>query len=247
MMKSWHTLACSILIATMLTACGAAQAVESKVKQLDEPDPGYESDVLDSRPADGLDAATQLALGTIMLEETDHALTSNQAEILLPLWQALQGGVTAEDEIKAVLRGIEGAMTEEQVAVIADMELTKERMQSWMEEQGLGPGGGFPGAGGDPDVRATRQAESGGEGMPPGGRMPSGEDMPPEMVTRIAEFQSMSEEERQAMRATAQAGGGLGAGSRPGAGDGTGEVRDTAGQLRFLLRPLIALLEARTG
>jgi hypothetical protein len=241
MMKSWHILACLMLIATMLTACGGAQATESN-----EADLSYESDVLDSGGEDGLDAASQLALGTLMLEETDHAVTSDQARTLLPLWQALQGGVTEEDEITAVLRGIEGAMTEEQLAAIADMELNQEGMQSWMETQGMGARGDFPGGAEDPDARATRQAEGGGE-MPPGGEMPSGEDMPPEMATRRAEFESMSEEEREAMMATAQAGGGVRAGFRGGAGEGAAPAPGGMGQLRILLRPLITMLEARAG
>jgi hypothetical protein len=254
MMKSWHILACLMLIATMLTACGGAQATESN-----EADLSYESDVLDSGGEDGLDAASQLALGTLMLEETDHAVTSDQARTLLPLWQALQGGVTEEDEITAVLRGIEGAMTEEQLAAIADMALNQEGMQSWMETQGMGARGDFPGGAEDPDARATRQAEGGGEmppggdmppggeGMPPGGEMPSGEDMSPEMATRRAEFESMSEEEREAMMATAQAGGGVRAGFRGGAGEAAGGAPGAMGQLGVLLRPLITMLEARAG
>ena len=96
----------------------------------------------------------------------------------------------------------------------------------------MGPGGGFPGAGGDqevsPEVRATRQAEFGGG------------DIPPEMATRRAEFESMSDEEREAFRATAQAGGGFLGG--PGGGAGRG-----AGQFRILLNPLIELLTQRAA
>lgn len=226
-MRGWHVLAYLVLAATMLTACGATQVTESN-----EIGSGYNSDVLDTSSEGALDVSGQLALGTLQLEETEHAVTQEQAKTLLPLWQAMQGGVTAEDEVNAVLKGIEGAMTEQQLATIADMALTQEDMQAWMEEQGIGAGGGFAGADGDTDARATRRAETGGEGMP------SVEDMPPEMATRMAEFEGMSEEEREAMRATAQAGGGIGA-ARGGAGPGG------VGQARLLVRPLIALLAAR--
>lgn len=234
-MRSWRVLACLMLAATVLTACGATQTTDTN-----ETGSGYESDVLDTSFGGALDVSGQLALGTLQLEETEHAVTQEQAKTLLPLWQALQGGVTAEGEVNAVLKGIEGAMTEEQLATIADMALTEEDMQAWMDEQGLGAGGGFLGTGGDPDARATRQAESGSEGIPPGGQMPADG----EIATRMSEFQSMSQEEREAMRATAQAGGGVGAGrGRAGAGGSTGGV----GQARLLVRPLIELLAERAG
>jgi len=235
-MRSWRVLACLMLAATMLTACGAAQATESK-----ETSSEYKSDVFDTSFEGALQVSGQLVLGTLQLEETEHAVTQEQAKTLLPLWRGLQGGVTAEQEVNAVLRGIEGAMTEEQLATIAAMALTEEDAQAWVEEQGLGAGGGFAGAVGDADARATRRAETGGEGMP------SGENIPPEMATRMSELESMSEEERETMMATAQAGGGVGAGLRGGAGGGAGAAMGTMGQLRFLLRPLITMLETRAG
>jgi len=242
-MKSWYVWASLVLIAMIVTACGGAHATDVEEAAVIH----YESDALDTSFEGALDVSGQLALGTLRLEEAEHAVTEEQAKTLLPLWQALQGGgVTAEDEINAVLRGIEGAMTEEQLAAIAEMALTEEDMQAWMEEQGIGAGGGFPGAGGDPDTRATRRAEGGG-GMPPGGEIPSGEDVPPAMATRTAEFQSMSEEEREAMRATAEAAGGVGAGFRGGVGDGPGAFEGGVGQVRSLLRPLIEMLTERAG
>lgn len=113
-----------------------------------------------------------------------------------------------------------------------------------MGEQGLGAGGGSPGAAGDPDIRETRLGETGGQGIP------SGENLPPQMVTRMAQFQSMSEEERDEVIATARAcrmkddsrgvaGGALGSGS--------GVNACGLGQTRLLLRPLIAMLAERVG
>ena len=251
MMKNIYALACLILIATVLTACGSVEAIESKVAELAQTDSGYQSDALNSGAVDGLDASTKLALGTLMLEETEYAVTSDQTKTLLPLWQALQGGVTAEEEIEAVLRGIEGAMTEEQLAAIAGMSLEQQDLQYWMEEQGVGAGAGFPRRDEDPDARATRQAEGGGrmppdgEGMPPGGEIPSRENGPPEMATRAAEFERLTEEEREAMMATAQAEGGRGWGVRGGDRAGPGMAEGSVGQVRLVLRPLIELLRAR--
>jgi hypothetical protein len=224
-MKSWHILASLLLVAGALTACGGAEATETdEAAAID-----YEGAALDTRYEGALDAGNQLALGTLQLEETEYAVTPEQAKTLLPLWQALRGGVTAEDEISAVLRGIEGAMTEEQLAAVANMQLTQDDVQAWMEERGFGPGGG-----GDLDARATRQAESVGGG----GGTGRGGEMPPEMATMRAQFQNMSEEEQERMRATVQAGGGF-PGGMAGAPGGGG--------VGFLIRPVIELLTERAG
>jgi hypothetical protein len=216
----------------------------------------YISEVLDTSYEGALGVSDQLMLGTLLLEGTEHPVTPEQAKTLLPLWQALQGGVTIETEVNAVLKQIEGTMSQEQLQAIATMQLTREDMQAWMEEQGMsggapGPGAGGPGGGGDMSdeereaARATWQAGSGGE-MPPGGggMPPGGGEMPPEMATRQAEFANMTDEEREAARATMQAGGGF-----PGGGaGGTGGRGGSGGrQANFLLMPLIQLLEERAS
>ena len=216
------------LAVAVLAGCGGGEATEAPVDAGESE--SYTSAVLDTSYTDALNVSTQLVLGTIRLEETESAVTPEQAAALLPLWQALRGGVTAQAEVNAVLKQVEGTMTEEQLAAIAAMQLTQEDMRAWMEEQGLGVGAGFRGADEDPDVRATRQAEFGGG------------EMPPEMATRRAEFENMSDEEREEMRATAQAGGGFpggtGAGGRGGAGGRA---------FNFLLNPLIELLTQRAA
>jgi len=222
-MSSRQLSICLMLIATMVTACGGAQATEMEEAAAID----YESDVLDTSFEGALDVSGQLALGTLQLEESEHAVTPEQAETLLPLWQALQGGgVTAEDEVKAVLKGIEGAMTEEQLSVIADMKLAQEDVQAWAEEQGVG----FGREGVSLRLQGTRQPVA------------SDDEVPPDVATRRAQFENLSEEEREALRATAQAGGGIGAG-RGGAGSGAGA--GGVGQARLMLRPLIDLLSER--
>jgi hypothetical protein len=216
-----------VLVVAVLTGCGGGEATEVAADAGESE--SYTSAVLDTSYTDALNVSTQLVLGTIRLEETESAVTPGQAAALLPLWQALRGGVTAPAEVNAVLKQVEGAMTEEQLAAIAAMQLTREGLQAWMEEQGLGVGG-FPGADQDPDARATRQAEFGGG------------EMPPEMATRRAELENMSDEEREAMRATAEAGGGLPGGAGVGGRGGAG-----GRAFNFLLSPLIELLEARAG
>jgi hypothetical protein len=123
----------------------------------------------------------QLALGTLKLEETGLAVTSEQAEILLPLWKAAralsQSDNVAGEELDAVFNQIQEAMTSEQLEVIKEMELTMQDMQALFPEM---RGVGFNM---DEDMQATREAirES---GQPPEGFVPGegqgGQDIPPE-------------------------------------------------------------------
>lgn len=83
-----------------------------------------------------LDAVSALALGTLNLEGTSQAVSAEQAEDLLPLWQMLQAGeVQSAAERDAVLAQIEAAMSEAQVSAIAEMRLTQQDAQSWMMDQ----------------------------------------------------------------------------------------------------------------
>jgi len=231
-MKLWYVELILALTVTVLAGCGGSEATLMAVDE----DFGetYTSDTLDTSYPGALNASSQLALGTIRLEESELAVTPEQAAVLLPLWQALRGGVTIQEEVNAVLSQIEGTMAPKQLEVIAAMQLTQDDLRAWTQSQGLGVpsegGAGWMGGGQElsPEERATRQAERGG-----------GEGMPPEMATRRAEFESMSEEEREAMRATAEAGGMSGGpGGRAGGG---------FGQFRTLLNPLIELLTQRAA
>ena len=235
-MKLWHVVSVLALAATVLVGCGGGEATPAPVEEGDTG--AYTSAVLDTSYTDALNVRSQLMLGTIQLEGTEGAVTPEQAQALLPLWKALQGGVTAQQEVATVLKQIEGTMTSGQLDAIAAMQLTQEDLRTWMQEQGPGVEGGFPGAGGgqetSPELRTTRQAEFGSE------------EMPPEMATRRAEMENMSEEEREALQATMEAGGGIpGGGGRPGgAGGAPGAGRGGFGPV---LTPLIDLLTERAG
>lgn len=103
-------------------------------------------------------------------------------------------------------------MTEEQLVSIAAMQLTEEDTQAWMDEQGLNVEDGLPGESRDPDARATRRAEGGGERG------------------------SMTEQEREAMMATARARGGTESGGQGGAGGGSEGAAGGLGRTRLLIR-----------
>ena len=69
----------------------------------------YASPSLDTTYADALPVRLQLTLGTLLLEGTPEAITPEQAQTLLPLWQALQAltasgtSATAETDRKSVV------------------------------------------------------------------------------------------------------------------------------------------------
>ena len=239
-MKSWYILV-TIVAMIALTACGGETPApvaeeESVVVNSNTDESGaYVSGALDTAYEGALPASNQLALGTLNLEETENAVTPEQAAALLPLWQAIQGGALQSNvERNAVLKQIEKAMTAEQLAAIAAMQLTDEYMQTWAREQGiaLGP---------SPESLATRQAEGGGEGGP--GANLSEEERAAMRATRQAGgasggFGDMSEEDQAARRATAEASGMAVSGRKFGG---------SAGQFNVVIAPLIELLTQRAA
>jgi hypothetical protein len=205
----WYVGLIATLALAVLAGCGGNDEQASSAQSGTGGSQSYASEVLSTSYPDALDVSAQLALGTMQLEETDQAVTPEQATALLPLWQALRGGVTNQVEVDAVLKQIEGTMDQEQLQAIAGMQLTQESLKSWMEEQGTGAvfPGGF-GAFGDmsEEERAALQATAEAGGGFPGGFAGSGD---------------MSDEERAALRETAQAGGGF-----RGGGQGFGDMSE---------------------
>ena len=152
------------LFALLLASCSGTAAAA--------PTTGGDTYISQNLPVDyegALAVRNQLALGTLGLNQTDSAISAEQAQTLLPLWQALrstqQAGGTAQAEVNALLTQIEAAMTPEQLQSIAGMKLTFTDMQEWATANGitLGSGGGTPGQGSgmSPEARATKQAAEG--------------------------------------------------------------------------------------
>jgi hypothetical protein len=149
-----------------------------------------------------LPQSIQLSVGTLMLEETSQAVTAEQAQELLPLWQMLralqQSDTAAQVEIEAVLNQIQKAMTPEQLAAIEGMDLTLASMRTMAQELGLGIGGGEGSSGGQeggfrpPDGMVPGGGPGPGGGMFPGGGMPGGgtDLSPEEQATAMAERMS---------------------------------------------------------
>jgi hypothetical protein len=152
-----------LALAITLTACSPA-ATPAPASRQDT----YVSASLDAAHEGALSARNQLTLGTLELDGTANAVTSEQATTLLPLWQALRGttrsGASAQAEVNALLAQIESAMTPDQLAAIRAMQLTQTDLQEWAAVNGISIGAGRQGGGGQelpPEVRATRQAEQG--------------------------------------------------------------------------------------
>jgi hypothetical protein len=137
----------------------------------------------------------ELLVGTFNLEDTDLAITADQAKQLLPLWQTLQSlstsSTAATEEINAVVDQIKSIMTSAQMDNITAMKLTQQDMMSIMSKagvsqngasttatpmalNGLPSGGGTQGGAGAPGDAGGQ----GGSGRPGGGPPDGGAGMP---------------------------------------------------------------------
>lgn len=172
------TIFLTLILTLLLTACGGSAETASSADTYAQFDPNSRE----------LPLSTQLAIGTLKLEETDFAVASDQAADLLPLWQVLNSltssDTAAQEEIVAITEQIQETMTAEQLAAIETMELTDEDTFATMQELGLTNAQvnaeGTPQAGGF----GSGQGAGGGGfpgGGPPGGG-PGGQEISPEQI-----------------------------------------------------------------
>lgn len=166
----------TITLTLLLAACGSGTDSATADVPAGQFDPGSQE----------LDLSTKLALGTLKLENTDLAVTSDQAAELLPLWQVLNNtsgsDSTSQVEIDALIEQIHDTMTPEQITAIEGMNLTRADIFTTMQELGLvnAPqvnAEGTPQAGGFGNGQRRDGGFSGGgrpEGGFPGGDPPGG-------------------------------------------------------------------------
>jgi hypothetical protein len=188
------------LIATM-AACGSGGDDSAEAKNVT---PGETGDVtsaetvgvtLDADYDEALPVPSQLAIGTLMLEDTNDAVTVEQASELLPSWKMLQAlqssGTAAQMELDAVINQIQGVMTDGQLLAIKAMELTPTSMMELAQERGLGvgrgTGGGAGGMGGFRPPAGVNPGGGPGGGMGPGGAFGGQNLDPEEMQAEMAE------------------------------------------------------------
>lgn len=184
-MKQTITLGLLALLILTAAACGGSPAAAPAAAEAPaEPAVAQATAVvLAAAPASRLDTGyegalpqrNQLLLGTLRLEDGANAVTGEQAATLLPLWQGIRAttstGTASEAETNALLAQIEAALTDDQIAAIAAMQLPQADLQEWGKSQGLAVGtgeGAAMGAGSgqslSPEARATRRAEREGTG-----------------------------------------------------------------------------------
>ncbi|HVN16864.1 MAG TPA: hypothetical protein VMT73_14070 [Anaerolineales bacterium] len=149
-----------------------------------------------------LSDSTKLILGILKLEDTDQAVTKEQATKLLPRWQLYQqlsiSGTAAQEEYDAVLSDIKTAMTSAQLSTIDEMNLTQQDVTAVVSKQNVSQmstsssqqssASGTRSSSNSSSKSSTsssRSSSSGTAGGPPGGNiadMPmGGGDMPIDM------------------------------------------------------------------
>ena len=171
----------------LLVSCSRSQTVASGAANNSGSDAGEQR---------ALPLPMQLALGTLKLEETDMAVTPEQAAKLLPLWKAAKSLGNADNitpkELEGLYKQIQGTMTSEQVKAIQSMDLSGQNIAQLAQELGIEMPMGGP-ANLSSEQQATMEAfrqsrqQSGGGGFPgggpdgggPGGPPPGGEGVPP--------------------------------------------------------------------
>ena len=234
MKKSNSTLVIVLLIVSLLVAgCSGAAA-------------GTSTDAAATENASGLSEAAKLALGMLSLEETEQAITAEQAEELLTLWQAYQtlgnSETTAKVEMEALVKQIQAALTTEQVEAIEAMGLTSKSMAAVMQEfGGQSAPGGTPGAQTTPEAGSGFEGFQGGQGMPeggfPGGGAGLGGGVPGSGIRAGGGGMQMDD----------TMGGIMGAQGTPGA-TGQNRFNSLSSQVNpMLLRALISMLETKIG
>ena len=145
---------------------------------------GVEGDADWAASREAFFAVSQLAIGSLYLQDAENAITPEQAAALLPLWQGLrsaqESGTASPEEIAGMAAQIEAAMTQAQLDAITALSL--EDLQAWAQEQGMGFGPGGPPQGERP------MGTPPGPGEPPGGAPPGDwpTPTPEELATRQA-------------------------------------------------------------
>jgi len=143
------------ILVLALTACsgGASNAQGSNPDQATNTTP------------DEMPLASKLVIGSFKLEGTENAITVEQADELIPLWQVYQqlstSDTAAQEEITSLAEQIQETMTSDQMAAIDAMSLTPQDVFTTMQEQGIQFGG--------PGQQGQNGTQQNGDFGPPGG------------------------------------------------------------------------------
>jgi len=149
-MKKWISLAVMLSLVVLLAACGDASSPESDTVSVPapelaagtpEPQVAVSGGTLAEDYEDALSLRNQLAIGTLQLEDTPDAVTTEQAGKLLPLWQAIkvlsESSITVSEEMEAVQNQIMTTLEPAQIASIAALQLTNADLRAYYVEIGV--------------------------------------------------------------------------------------------------------------
>ena len=157
-MDKYRKIGLLMIVVLLLAACGADDAVEvildpqdgSKPGSVDEEDTGNGEGDSQERSREELRAdfadnalppASQLLLGTFLLEDAEFAVDADLAPYLVPYWKLykslLESDTTAPEELEALIAEIQEVMNVDQVNYIASLELTQEDLTTYMNESGI--------------------------------------------------------------------------------------------------------------
>lgn len=128
-------------------------------------------------PGGILSTEMQLAVGTLLLDESGQPISAETAAELLPLWKAVRSlgsnSTITNQEYQALFDQIKETLTSEQMDAITGMELTRDDLMTLSEKLGIRLLGGGSGLMGTPSavMLETLQAARESGQMP---EMPSG-------------------------------------------------------------------------
>ncbi len=148
MKRLYFVLSLIFVVSAALTACSSGTPTSSW--------PTPEGSKLDTNYSGAIPSFLVLALGTIKLDGAVDAITPEQAQKLLPLWQVLRSSIntggTDQAEVDALVLKIEGVLTESQIAAINALKLTQGDIRNWAVTNGVAQGAPSP------EMQATQQA-----------------------------------------------------------------------------------------
>ncbi len=151
------------LAGAMLAGCKSNPSTPAAASQ--SAGSAYTSKVFTTSYTGALDAPSQLMLGMLKLEGTDNAITAEQAKAMLRVMQSLQGQVLKSDaERNAVWANVEAQLTPAQSSAIANLRLTQNDLQAWLQNNSQGPGAapqGMPGGAGPQGTPGVGQGQGG--------------------------------------------------------------------------------------
>lgn len=138
----------AIISLAFLSACGGAQeATEnpqvSQTEEAAQPQAEEDKTRTDDAALQRFQVSDQanLIMGTFMLEETELAVTPEQASDLAFLWKAVrslaESDSATQEERQALINQIQDTMTEEQLEAMQTQDFSMEEYRALMDELGL--------------------------------------------------------------------------------------------------------------